>query len=81
MSREVLHIVIAETMGTDGEFYTETYPCKTDKDAFDTMCNLIADMAETMGVDIPTEDICITSELSGEGWWYRVKEQVFDGFL
>lgn len=76
-----LHIVIAETMGTDGEFYTETYPCRNDKDAFDTMCGLIEEMAETMGVNIPTEDICITKELNGEGWWYRVKEQVFDGFL
>ena len=76
-----LYIVIAETMGTDGEFYTEVYPCKSDKDAFDTACNLIADMAETMGVNLPTEDICITSELSGEGWWYRVKHQTFDGFL
>lgn len=76
-----LHIVIAETMGTDGEFYTEVYPCKSDKDAFDTMCNLIADMAETMGIDIPSENICVTNELQGEGWWYRVRDQVFDGFL
>ena len=76
-----LHIVIAETMGTDGEFYTEVYPCKSDKDAVDTACNLIADMAETMDVNLPTEDICTTRELSGEGWWYRVKDQAFDGFL
>ena len=76
-----LHIVIAETMGTDGEFYTEVYPCKSDKDAFDTSCNLIADMAETMGVNLSAEDICTTNELNGEGWWYRVKEQVFDEFL
>lgn len=76
-----LHIVIAETMGTDGEFYTEVYPCKSDKDAFDTMCNLIADMAETMGIDILSENICVTNELQGEGWWYRVRDQVFDGFL
>lgn len=76
-----LHIVIAETMGTDGEFYTEVYPCKSDKDAFDTMCELIEEMAVAMDVDLPTEDVCITRELNGEGWWYRVKEQVFDGFL
>ena len=41
-----LHIVVAETMGTDGEFFAETYPCKSDKDAFDTACGLIADMAD-----------------------------------
>ena len=48
-----LHIVVAETMGTDGEFYSEVYPCKDSKDAHDTMCSLIADMAETMDYDLP----------------------------
>ena len=56
-----LHIVVAETMGTDGEFYSEVYPCKDSKDAHDTMCSLIADMAETMDYDLPTEDICVTT--------------------
>ena len=28
---DVLHIVVAETMGTDGEYYTEVYPCRNDK--------------------------------------------------
>jgi hypothetical protein len=79
MSR--LHIVIAETMGTDGEFHTEVHPCTSDKDAFDTACGLIAEMAETMGIDLPTEDICITTELSGDGWWFRVRDEAFDGFL
>lgn len=75
---EKLHIVIAETMGTDGEFYTEVYPCKGSEDAQDTMCSLIADMAETMGYDLPTEDISITTELNGEGWWYRVRDTIHD---
>ena len=75
---EKLHIVIAETMGTDGEFYTEVYPCKGSEDAQDTMCSLIADMAETMDYDLPTEDICITTELNGEGWWYRVRDTTHD---
>ena len=66
-----LHIVVAETMGTDGEFYSEVYPCKDSKDAHDTMCSLIADMAETMDYDLATEDICVTTELNGEGWWYK----------
>ena len=55
--------------------------CKPVEKFDEKLWTLLDDMAETMGVNIPTEDICITSELSGEGWWYRVKEQVFDGFL
>lgn len=73
-----LHIVIAETMGTDGEFYSEVYPCKDSKDAHDTMCSLIADMAETMDYDLPTEDISTTTELNGEDWWYRVRDTTHD---
>lgn len=73
-----LHIVVAETMGTDGEFYSEVYPCKDSKDAHDTMCSLIADMAETMDYDLPTEDISITTELNGEDWWYRVRDTTHD---
>lgn len=73
-----LHIVVAETMGTDGEFYSEVYPCKDSKDAHDTMCSLIADMAETMDYDLPTEDISITTELNGENWWYRVRDTTHD---
>lgn len=76
-----LHIVVAEIMGTDGEFFAETYPCKSDKEAFDTGCNLIAEMAETMGVELSSEDICATTELSGDGWWYRVHDDIHDGFL
>ena len=75
---EKLHIVVAETMGTDGEFYSEVYPCKDSKDAHDTMCSLIADMAETMDYDLPTEDISITTELNGEDWWYRVRDTTHD---
>ena len=73
-----LHIVVAETMGTDGEFYSEVYPCKGSKDAYDTMCSLIADMVETMDIPIPNEDICVTTELHGEGWWYRVRDTTHD---
>lgn len=76
-----LHIVVAETMGTDGEFFAETYPCKSDKDAIDTACGLIADMAETMDYDLPTEDICVTTELNGDGWWFRVRDDVTENFF
>jgi hypothetical protein len=73
-----LHIIIAESMGTDGKFYSEVYPCKGDNDAYDTMCSLIAGMAETMGIDLPTEDISTTTKLSGDGWWYRVRDTTHD---
>lgn len=67
-----IYIVVAETMGTDGEFYSETYPCKTDKEAYDCACGLIADMAETMDC---SEDINPEKdwELGNEEWWYRVR--------
>jgi hypothetical protein len=76
-----LHIIVEETMGTDGEFCTNVYPCKSDKEAFDTMRNLIADMAEMMDYDLPTEDICVTTELNGDGWWYRVRDEVIENFF
>ena len=76
-----LHIVVAETMGTDGEFYTEVYPCKSDMDAFDTMCGLIEEMANTMDVDISDKHLDSIRELSGEGWWYRVKDVVVENFI
>lgn len=42
-----LHIVVAETMGTDGEFYSEVYPCKGSKDAHDTMCSLMSSVGKS----------------------------------
>lgn len=78
---DILHIVVAETLGTDGEYYTEVYPCRNDKDADDTMNSLIVDMAETMHINIPSEDICITKELKGDNWWFRVSDTVHENFL
>lgn len=69
---EKIYIVVAETMGTDGEFYSETYPCKTDKESYDCACSLIADMAETMDC---SEDVNPEKdwELGNEEWWYKVR--------
>lgn len=69
---EKIYIVVAETMGTDGEFYAETYPCRTDKEAYECACGLIADMAETMDC---VEDVNPEKDwtLGNEEWWYRVK--------
>ena len=67
-------LVIAETLGTDGEFYTEVYVEKSGQNAGEFASSLIADMCETMGVE---EDIDPTAtwELYGDQWFYRVKVQ------
>lgn len=64
-------IVIAETLGTDGEFYSEVYLNKTGQEAGEFASSLIADMAETMGI----EDIDPTTvwEIGGNEWFYRVR--------
>jgi hypothetical protein len=38
-------------------------------------------MAETMYMDIPSEDICITKELRGDNWWFRVRDTTHENFL
>lgn len=76
---EKVTFVIAETMGTDGYYYSEVYPCKSGEEAFECACSLIADMAETMNVpDVnPETDWVIGAD--DESWWYRVgvKEEKF----
>jgi hypothetical protein len=49
-------------MGTDGEFYSETYDCA---------CSLIADMAETMEWERVNPETAW--EIGNEEWWYRVR--------
>ena len=71
MAENKIHIVIAECLGTDGEFSAEVYPCKTDKDAYDMGCSLIADMAETMSVENVNPET--DWELYGNEWFYRVR--------
>ena len=69
-----VYIVIAETMDTNGEFYSEVYLENTAQRAGEFASSLIADMAETMGVkDIdPTE----TWEIGNDYWFYRVRTDV-----
>ena len=71
-----IYIVVAETMGTDGEFYSEPFPCKTSQDAYDCACDLIANMAETMYV----EDVNPETdwEIGNDDWWYRVRIEEFN---
>ena len=72
-----IYIVVAETMGTDGEFYSEPFPCKTSQDAYDCACDLIANMAETMYIE---EDVNPETdwEIGTNDWWYRVRIEEFN---
>ena len=67
------YVTIAETMGTDGEFYSEVYLSRTEEDAKKVEVNLIADMCEAMDVD--NVDATTQKEIYGEGWWYRVRTE------
>lgn len=64
-------VVIAETLGTDGEFYSEVYLETSGQKAGEFASSLIADMCETMGVEgvDPTE----TWAIDAEDWFYRVR--------
>ena len=71
------YVTIAETMGTDGEFYSEVYLSKTEEDAKKVEETLIADMCETMGI-YDSFDLCdaqMNKEVSGDNWWYRVRTE------
>ena len=68
-----IYFVVAETLGTDGEFYSEVYPCSSEQDAGECATSLVADMAITMGIE---EDLDpYTWKLEGEGWFYRVRTE------
>lgn len=69
-----MYVTIAETMGTDGEFYSEVYLSKTEEDAKKVEESLIADMAITMDVEDKV-DATRDKEIGGDGWWYRVRTE------
>lgn len=72
-----IYVTIAETMGTDGEFYSEVYLSKTEEDAKKVEETLIADMCETMSI-YDADEICdalMNKEVSGGEWWYRVRTE------
>lgn len=65
-----IYIVIAETMGTDGTFTSEIYPCHSQQEAGEFAISLLYDMAETMDVESVDERIWY---LHGDEWWFRVR--------
>ena len=68
-----IYLVIAETLGTDGEFYSEVYVETTPQRAGEFASSLIADMCETMGVE--DVDPTATWEIGNEDWFYRVRTE------
>ena len=68
-----IYFVVAETLGTDGEFYSEVYPCSSPQDAGECATSLVADMALTMGIEGYTDPY--TWKLEGDGWFYRVRTE------
>ena len=69
-----IYVTIAETMGTDGEFYSEVYLSRTEEDAKKVEEGLINDMALTMDVQDKV-DANRDREIVGDGWWYRVRTE------
>ena len=68
------YVTIAETMGTDGEFYSEVYLSRTEEDAKKVEEGLINDMALTMDVQDKV-DANRDREIVGDGWWYKVRTE------
>lgn len=71
-----IYIVVVESLGTDGVFSSEVYPCKKSLEAYDMACSLISNMAEMMDMKniVPEKDW----ELNGDGWYYNVRVDGFD---
>ena len=66
-----VYIVIAETLGTDGEFGSDVYLEKSGQSAGELASSLVADMCEEMGI----EDVDPTAvwEIGNDYWTYRVR--------
>lgn len=69
--KNAIYVVVAECMGTDGEFTSEVLLCSSEQDACETASSLIADMAMTMDYEI--EDATAVREIGTDDWWYRVR--------
>jgi hypothetical protein len=85
MENKKIVLVIAETMGTDGEYSSEVYPCHTTEEGRELAHSLIGDMKETMdweniannyskisGGD-EYDSLIVRFEIGTWDWWYRVR--------
>ena len=66
-------LIIAETLGTDGEYYTEVFTETTGQRAGEFATSLVATMCEDM--DVQDVDPTACWELYGDQWFYRVRIQ------
>lgn len=66
------YIVIEECLGTDGEFTSNAYPATSAQNASEICASLIKEMNDMMEVDKDL-DPTTTTELEGDGWWFRVR--------
>ena len=72
---EKIYIVVAETKGTDGNYFTEVEVCLTPQDAREYATSVVAQICDTMGVEdaYPYE-----WETEGDGWWIKVQVKEFN---
>ena len=60
-------------MDTNGDFFANAYVARSEQDAEERASLLIADMAETMGIE--DFDATRTWKIGAGSWWYRVRVQ------
>jgi len=71
-----IFLTIAETLGTDGVYFTEVYPDRSAQSAGEFACSLMASFFENTGLTEPEGfDPTSTWEVEGDGWFYRVRVQ------
>lgn len=69
-----IYLTIAETLGTDGVYFSEVYLDRSRQRAGELACSLIADFYENTGLTEPADfDPTATWELEGDGWFFRVR--------
>ena len=69
-----IYLTIAETLGTDGVYFSEVYLDWSRQGACEFACSLIADFYNNTGLTEPADfDPTSTWELEGDGWFFRVR--------
>ena len=69
----IIWLTIAECLGTDGEFFSETYLNRTAQEAGELACSLMADMCQEMDIeDVDPTTVQEIGPATGE-WFYRVR--------
>jgi hypothetical protein len=69
-----IYIVVAETLGTDGDYFTEGEVCLTPQEAGEYATSVVAEICDEMGVEADPYEW----EAEGDGWWIRVRVEEFN---